>query len=124
MAKPIIQEAHLFDSIGNGTQIIGDIITDSDIKINGILKGNLTGKGRVLIGATGKITGEIRCKNADISGALEGKLFVSELLSFKASGKFRGEAVYGKLEVEAGAELNGMFKMDGQPIGNLANDKK
>jgi cytoskeletal protein CcmA (bactofilin family) len=65
---------------GAGTTINGDINSNGDIKISGTLTGNISTKGRVIIGETGKIKGEITCKNADILGLVEGSLFVTELL--------------------------------------------
>ena len=58
--------------VGLGTEINGDIISNGDLRIDGTLIGNLTVKGKVVIGETGKIKGEISCKNSDISGTVEG----------------------------------------------------
>ncbi len=38
--------------------------------------GNLNTKGKVVIGPTGKIKGEVICKNSEISGIIEGKIIV------------------------------------------------
>ncbi len=97
--------------LGVGTNINGDINSNGDIRINGILIGNLTTKGRVIIGDTGKIKGEINCKNADILGQIEGKLFVTESLSLKATASITGEITIGRISIEPGCKFNGICKM-------------
>jgi cytoskeletal protein CcmA (bactofilin family) len=104
--------------IGAGTTINGDISSNGDIRIDGILTGNLFTKGRVVIGETGKISGEINCKNADISGIVEGKIFVSDLLSLKSTSSISGEIVISKLAIEPGCIFNGSCKMEGIPSTN------
>lgn len=97
--------------LGAGTTITGDINSNGDIRINGALTGNLTTKGRVIIGESGKIKGDINCKNADILGLVEGKLAVSELLTLKATANVTGEVTIGKIAIEPGSKFNGSCKM-------------
>lgn len=97
--------------LGAGTSISGDIISNGDIRINGNLTGNLSTKGRVIIGETGKIQGEIACKNADILGFVEGKLTVVELLSLKSTATVTGEVTLGRIAIEPGCKFNATCKM-------------
>jgi cytoskeletal protein CcmA (bactofilin family) len=112
--------------LGVGTTIIGDINSNGDIRINGTLTGNLTTKGRVIIGETGKINGEINCKNADILGLVEGKLFATESLSLKATASIVGEITIGRIAIEPGCKFNGTCKMTDNNSFNNDNkiDKK
>jgi len=71
--------------IGQGTEITGDVNCGGDLRIDGNLTGNINSRGKVVVGETGKIKGEIACKNSDISGIIEGKITVIELLSLKAT---------------------------------------
>ena len=98
--------------IGNGTEITGDVICSGDLRIDGILTGNITAKGKVVIGETGKIKGEISCKNADASGVIEGKLIVSELLSLKSTSKVNGDITTNKLAIEPGSRFIGYCDME------------
>jgi cytoskeletal protein CcmA (bactofilin family) len=97
--------------IAIGTRISGDILSDGDIRIDGELTGSLESKARVVIGASGKIEGEIKCKSCEISGTHNGKLFISEMLSLKASSHVTGEIVTGKLSIEPGAYFSGTCTM-------------
>lgn len=99
-----------------GTTITGDIESNGDIRFDGNLKGNLIAKGKVVIGETGNIKGDINCKNSDIFGTIEGKLIVSELLSLKMSSKIFGEINTNKLAIEPGATFTGTCNMSKVPI--------
>ena len=96
-----------------GTKIIGEITTDSHIMIAGYLKGNLIAKGKVVIGQTGEIVGDIDCKNADILGKVDGKIKVTELLSLKETANIKSDVITGKLHIEPGAVFNGTCSMNG-----------
>ena len=97
--------------ICQGTEIVGNVITPGDIRIDGLLDGNINTQGRIVIGATGKIFGKIICRNIDIWGGFEGKLSVGETLLLKESGTITGEIATTKLIVEPGAIFNGSCTM-------------
>ena len=97
--------------ISNGTEINGDIISNGDIRVDGTVTGTLNIKGKVVIGTTGKIRGEIICKNSEISGIIEGKITVSQLLNLKSSSRIQGDIATSKLSIEPGAKFSGNCKM-------------
>jgi len=97
--------------ISNGTEITGDIKSNGDIRIDGFLTGNLTTKGKVVIGSTGKVKGEVFCKNSEVSGNVEGRISVSQLLTLKSDSKISGDIITFKLSIEPGAKFTGNCKM-------------
>ena len=112
--------------IGFGTEIHGDIVSNGDLRIDGVLVGNINSKGKIVVGETGKIKGEISSKNADISGNVEGKITVNELLSLKASAKVSGDMFTSRLAIEPGSRFTGYCDMSsGQnqtPAQNFMED--
>jgi cytoskeletal protein CcmA (bactofilin family) len=111
MAKYNETDNNTINLISNGTDITGDIKSSGDIRIDGSLTGNLNTKGKVVIGQTGKVNGEIICKNCEISGTIEGRVVVNQLLNLKASSKILGDIVTSKLSIEPGAIFSGTCKM-------------
>ena len=97
--------------ISNGTEITGDINSSGDIRIDGSLVGNLKTKGKVVIGPTGRAKGELYCKNVEVSGTIEGKLAVEQLLNLKSTSKINGEIITTRLSIEPGAKFTGTCKM-------------
>jgi len=106
--------------IGNGTSIVGDITSNGDMRIDGTLQGNITISGKLVVGSTGKIEGNITCQNADISGEIQGKATITELLSLKASSKLLGDIVTGKISIEPNATFTGTCNM-GAVVKNISN---
>lgn len=111
MARYNEQEVAAINIIRNGTTIEGTINSGGDIRIDGTLKGTLVCEGKLVIGDSGKIEGEVFCKNADISGKMNGALSVKELLQLKNTAKVEGEIAIGKLAIEPGAIFTGTCKM-------------
>ena len=112
-------ESNGYNIIGVGTQIKGNINTNSDIRLDGQLIGNISTTGKVVVGENGMISGQINCKNADISGQIEGKIMVSELLSLKSTAKVFGDILINRLAVEPGCIFTGHCKMDAETEANV-----
>lgn len=110
--------------ISQGTEITGDVKSNGDIRIDGSLTGNLSTKGKVVIGTTGKINGEVTCKNSEVSGSIEGKITVNHLLNLKASSKITGDIITAKLAIEPGARFTGTCKMNETDENAGSNNSK
>lgn len=122
MANPKTMETPSVNIIGAGTVIEGDIKSDGDVRIDGTLNGSLNIKGKLVLGTTGMIDGEISCQNADISGTISGKIKVAELLSLKTTSKLTGDITTNKLSIEPGANFSGSCAMAGTvPNINIIN---
>jgi cytoskeletal protein CcmA (bactofilin family) len=125
MAKYNETEPPAINLISNGTDITGDVKSGGDIRIDGSLTGNLNTKGKVVIGQTGKVSGEVICKNSEVSGIIEGKIVVNQLLILKASSKIFGDIVTSKLSIEPGAVFSGNCKMsDNDNNGGASKPKE
>jgi len=100
------------NNIVAGTMIKGDITADGDFRIDGTLMGSLHCKGKIVIGQTGSIDGEIVCQNADISGKIKAQIKVEQLLTLKSTAELTGDVVTGKISIEPGARFSGTCDMD------------
>lgn len=123
MAKFNEPETAAINLISLGTDITGDIKSGGDIRIDGSLTGNLNTKGKVVIGTTGKVNGEVNCKNSEVSGTIEGRIIVNQLLILKASSKIFGDIVTSKLSIEPGAIFSGNCKMSDNDNGGAGSAK-
>lgn len=112
--------------IGAGTKIKGNIQSEGDIRIDGTLIGTITSKGKVVVGSTGTVEGEITCENADISGTVKIKITVSNILLLKPTAKLTGDIVTSKLAIESGATFTGTCSMGGvvKDIAGTTSDVK
>ena len=101
-----------------GTHIEGNITSTTDFRLDGVLIGNFTSKGKLVIGPKGAVKGNISCSNVDIEGVFEGVLKINELLSIKSTAKLKGEVFIGKLAVEPGALFEANCQMTGASSGH------
>ena len=115
------QGMNSINSLAFGTRVEGTISADNDIRIDGMIIGNLICKGKVIIGPKGKIEGEVKCKNAVIEGVFSGKLKVSDLLNVRDTAKIEGDIVTNQLIVQSGAMFNVTCNMGGQKIKELGS---
>lgn len=97
--------------IASGTNIVGDINSDGDFRIEGSIKGKIIAKGRIVVGESGIVDGELFCGNADICGKVTGTLKVENLTVLKATSSFNGDVTTKKISIEPGAEFTGTCTM-------------
>lgn len=102
-----------FNSILEGTKIIGDIVASSAFRINGEVVGNIISQSKIIIGKNGIVCGNINCSEAEIEGILEGKIEVNNLLVLRENSKVVGDILTSKLHIEEGAIFLGDCRMSG-----------
>jgi len=117
-----VETSTAINLIGAGTEITGDVNSNGDIRIDGSLNGNLKTAGKVVIGETGKVSGEIDCKNSEVLGEVHGKIKVSELLSLKATAKIFGDIITKKLAIEPGSKFTGNCNMGNESLKNVGSE--
>ena len=99
------------DVIESSTKIVGDIVSKADFRIDGVVEGNITTTGKVVVGKSGKISGKLNCSNADVSGSISGHIQISETLSLMSESYIQGDITTAKLSVEEGAQVDATIVM-------------
>ncbi|MFL9483146.1 polymer-forming cytoskeletal protein [Chitinophagaceae bacterium LWZ2-11] len=105
--------------IGTGMVITGNVNTESDVRVDGKLIGNIHSTARVVIGAGGSIEGNIFAANADITGTVKGNIVTKDLLNLRNNAVVKGDVEAGKLAMEPNAIFNGHCKT-GSAVTNAA----
>ncbi len=111
MAKEQINTGIAHNMLTHGTKIVGTLSTDRDVRIDGIIEGDVTCNGKIVVGTTGNVKGNVQCINAEIMGVVEGKVVVNELLSLRATSQISGEIKTKTLTIEPNAIFNGTCEM-------------
>ncbi len=108
--------------IADGTQLQGNMVTSSDCRIDGALRGNIESKAKIIVGRSGVVEGNIKCANIEIEGSVKAEsLLVTELISLKATANLIGNIETGKIAIEPGAEFSGNCKMrNNRPVAPQA----
>ena len=107
------------NKILSGTEITGDIVSDSNLLIEGEIIGNISCSGKVMIGTSGKIRGNLVCVNAEVDGAMDGELTIENLLVLHSTARIKGDIQTLKLTIEEGAYFEGACVMK-SPVSNTS----
>lgn len=111
------------NKIAKGSVLSGDIESEGSFRIEGKLEGTLKTPGKVVVGETGFIDGEVECGDADFEGKFNGTLKVKNNLILKSTCNIEGQVSTGRLSVEPGATLNGSCSMNGS-VKSLNDERK
>lgn len=99
--------------ITEGTSITGDLVSESGMRIDGNVQGNVKTPSKVVLGKTGVVKGTLECENADIEGTFSGNMTITGILTLRATAQVDGDVVAGKLAIEPGAAFNATCVMKG-----------
>jgi len=118
-----IETSNQQNIISKSTKITGDFNSDSDIRIDGVIEGNVVSTGKVVVGTEGKILGTLNCENAYFEGFFKGEMKINGILTLKSTATIEGEVVTQKLSVEPGAIFNVTCVMKSS-VKDLKSDQK
>ncbi len=109
--------------ISSGVKIEGNLTSEGNVRIDGIIVGNLSINGNLTIGETSEVYGEIKAKNVTTNGKIEGKILATEKLKLEPKSVVKGDLVTKILIIEEGAVFEGHSSMNGaQPLNQKGND--
>jgi cytoskeletal protein CcmA (bactofilin family) len=101
----------VYGIISVGVTLTGDLQSKDDLRIDGNIQGNIYCDGKIVIGDSGYVTGNISCSSLELFGRIHGDVRVSGLFSLHESSEFRGEAAVVDLEIEPKARFIGTSKI-------------
>ncbi len=114
--------------IAAGVEIKGDIISQSSIRVDGVVDGKINIKGDLILGEKGHIKGDINISNIIVAGTVEGTIKADGRLEITASGKIYGDIACSTLSIEEGGILQGSSQMainrDGIDTSTLFKSKR
>ncbi len=108
--------------IGQAVTLTGDITSTADIRIDGVVKGNVKSAARILVGAEGVVEGDLDSLQADVMGFVKGNIKVKELLSLRENAVINGNMHVGKLQVEPTVVLNGNCYMNSNVVVEMMKE--
>ena len=106
-----IGETKILNLINEGCKVEGLLISDSFIRIDGTVQGNMEVEEGAIIGDKGLVTGDIKTKSLIVYGMVNGNID-SYSLEIKSSGIVNGEIKTSKLHIEFGGVYNGSLSME------------
>lgn len=109
--KSVFESPERLNRLVEGSKVIGDLFADSNLRVDGEIKGNVSTSSKIVVGENGKITGNITCLDADVEGVVNGTLKVEGLLILRKKAVINGDIYTLRIQIEEGATFNGKCKM-------------
>ena len=106
-SKPVT----ISNRILQGTVVNGNIESEGDLRIDGEIHGEITMKGKLVIGTDGKIVGNVKCGSAKVEGRLIGDIIAVEAVHMISQSHVEGNVITARLIVDEGSVFNGSCKM-------------
>jgi cytoskeletal protein CcmA (bactofilin family) len=97
--------------ISAGTVLKGDLKSESDLRIDGTIHGNVISNAKIVVGPSGFVEGHIQGLQADVTGKVVGNITVKELAQLRTQSNVQGNIAAGSLQIETGAVFNGQSQM-------------
>lgn len=98
--------------LGPGINWTGNLGGKGGIRIEGTFEGEISIRGLVVIGETGRLTCKnLRANNVIVAGAVKGNI-TSEKLEIRSTGRVWGDVVTMAFSTEEGAFLRGQVRME------------
>ena len=112
--SPFIRMAPLTTLVADGVEISGDVLFAGGMRIDGRIKGDVTGRDGdgqspplLVLSEKGRIEGSIRCGDAVINGTVVGDLDVEHRLELQSDACVTGTIRYRQLQMDVGATVQG-----------------
>ena len=110
--------------ISAGTTLKGDICSNSDLRIDGTVIGNIQSSAKIIIGGSGVVEGDITAGQTDVSGKVAGNIRAKELLQLRGESVVTGNLYAGKLQIEPSATFNGQCHMGANIVEMTTNEQQ
>jgi cytoskeletal protein CcmA (bactofilin family) len=98
--------------LGSGISWKGSLSGSGGLRIEGAFDGNITLRGMVVVGESGRVTcQELRANTVIIAGMVKGNI-TAEKVEIRSSGRVWGDVVTAAFATEEGAFLRGQIRME------------
>ena len=97
--------------ISTGVVLEGKIKSNGNLRIDGVVNGNIHAEGNLTVGEHGEINGEIQANVIILGGKIVGTVAANEKMVLESTSNLKGDIITKILVVEEGAIFDGNSKM-------------
>ncbi|HEY2704530.1 MAG TPA: polymer-forming cytoskeletal protein [Candidatus Dormibacteraeota bacterium] len=99
-------------SLGAQDQLIGRLVYDGNLQVQGVLEGEAMVTGALQVDGGGTVKAKLSAQQLTVRGIVDGDAVVRDRLLIAGSGIITGDVKVGRLVIEDGAVLNGNVTME------------
>jgi cytoskeletal protein CcmA (bactofilin family) len=97
--------------IGSHAELNGDLEADGFTRIDGAIRGNLTVKGRVIVGESARLRGALSGTAVTIGGVIRGSVLASERLTVLSTAIVLGDIITRRIQADEGCLIHGRVRV-------------
>jgi cytoskeletal protein CcmA (bactofilin family) len=97
--------------IGSGAQFEGTLSLSGDFRIESEFRGEICTDGKIVIGSSGSVVGDVRAREVEIQGAVVGNVVARRQMVLRSGGRLHGDIETACLEIERHGFFQGRTKM-------------
>lgn len=90
-----------------GSKLNGDLSTNSSLRLDGEVKGNVKCEGKFVLGEEGVVAGDVYATDVEVDGKITGQVVAENLLVLHKTAKIQGNILCKRLVIEDGANIDG-----------------
>ena len=105
--------------ISNSVKIDGNLFSEGNVRIDGIIYGNVSVNGNLTVGEGSEIQGEVKAKNVTMSGKILGKVSAQEKIKLEPKAVLKGDLITKFLVIDEGAFFEGYSHMNNTNPKNI-----
>lgn len=105
--------------IGENIKIIGKIEGNGNLRIDGMVDGDIDYNGNIVIGETGKVNGDISAGEISLAGTIKGNISSSSKMVILPNGKLIGNIQVPNFIIHENAIFEGNCKMINDKVVDL-----
>lgn len=103
----------------SGTKLTGDLVTNSSLRVDGEINGDVKCDGRLVVGEEGVINGDISATEVELDGTVSGIINAEVILTLHQTAIVKGDIRTERLVIEDGAKIEGKIYSGNLSKGNV-----
>jgi cytoskeletal protein CcmA (bactofilin family) len=98
--------------IGPGITIEGEVTSEDEVVVGGVIRGKLQSDGVVTVETDGVVDADVAARSVSIGGSVTGNVVAAERVDLLAGGRLVGDVKAARLTIADGASFKGNVDMD------------
>jgi len=98
--------------LGKGSHLRGRIAGDGDLRVEGVISGDVALKGHLTVDGGAEIVADVQARSVVVEGAIEGDISAIEAVAIRAGAKVSGAIRGSSISIEEGATVSGRIDAD------------
>jgi cytoskeletal protein CcmA (bactofilin family) len=102
-------------TISKALSIVGDLIAQGDLHLEGELRGSIQCNGTVFVTPSGQASASVKADSVIVLGSISGSVEASDQIDLRQSASLTGDVKCARINIEDGAYFKGKINIQRRP---------